>query len=121
MARVESCPVATLTILLVLGSCLSQGCAVGAALGLIGATTTAGVLVSDACNRSPNEEEPWFVSAFAENETELYSGPGEEYSHVGTLKEGAEIRLLGQRGDWVECCCDSFGHGWVHHSSVSGR
>jgi len=118
--RGDSLLVVALTLCLVLGSSLLKGCAVGAALGLVGATTTAGVLVSDTFDRSPNEDEPKFVSVFVKNETEVYTGPGVEYSRVTTLNEGVEIQVLGQRGDWVKCSCDRFKIGWIHHSSLSG-
>ena len=118
--RADSRLAVPLTLCLVIGSSLLQGCAVGAALGLMGATTTTGVLTSDAVDGTPNEVETWSVSAIVKNEAEVYAGPGEEYSRIGTLKEGAEIRVVGQKGDWIECCCDQFKRGWVHYSKLTG-
>ena len=110
----------TLSLCLVIGSTLLQGCAVGAALGLMGAAATAGVITSDAVDGTPNEAETWSVPAIVEKEAEVYAGPGEEYSRIAILKKGVEIRVVGQKGDWIECCCDQFKRGWVHHSRLSG-
>ncbi len=109
-----------LSLCLVIGSVLLQGCAAGAALGLMGTATTGGVLTSDAVDGIPNEAETWSVSAIVEKEAEVYAGPGQEYSRIAILKKGAEIRVVGQKGDWIECCCDQFKRGWVHHSTLSG-
>jgi len=107
-----------LTLCLILGSSLLKGCAVGAALGLMGATTNAGSLVSSAVEPGSKDNEPGAVFAFLKDDAPVYAGPGEEYSQIATLKEGTEIQVLGQQGDWIECRCAQFKVGWVNHSVV---
>jgi hypothetical protein len=102
---------------LVIGSSLLSGCAVGAAVGALTAVTQAGVLVETVLDTVRYAHEQ--VSLIVENETEVYAGPGEEYPRIATLHEGTEIKVLAHQGDWIECCCDECGDGWIHCPCVS--
>jgi hypothetical protein len=110
-----------LTLCLILGSSLLMGCAVGAAVGLMGAATNAAPLVSSAMEPGSQDNEPEQVFAFVEDDTAVYAGPGEEYSQIATLSEGTEIQVLRQRGDWIECRCVHFRVGWVDQSVVTHK
>jgi uncharacterized protein YraI len=81
------------------------------------AVTEAGVLTQTAWDAIRNQDEP--ESFVVKSETEVYAGPGEEYPRIATLAEGAAIMVLGQEGDWIECCCDECEDGWIHCSCVS--
>jgi len=105
-----------LALCLVLGTSLFSGCALGAAVGAMTAVTEAGVLAETAWNAIRNQDEPECV--VVKDETEAYSGPGEEYPRIATLPEGAEILVLGHEGDWIEFCCDECEDGWIHCSCV---
>lgn len=110
-------PVAAGTLCLVLGSSLLGGCVVGAAVGTLSAMTTTGVLVAaveDAVRFARQT-----VSLVVQNETEVYTGPGEEYTKIGRLNRDAEIQVLAEEGDWLRCTCGLFEEGWVHRSRVA--
>ena len=114
---VLSRPVAVLTVCLVLGSSVLGGCAVGAAVGTMSAMTTAGVLVAaveDAVRFARQT-----VSIVVKNETEVYTGPGEDYTRIGRLNRDAEIQVLAEEGVWLRCSCGLFEEGWVHRSRVA--
>jgi uncharacterized protein YraI len=81
------------------------------------AVTTAGVLAEAVLDTVRYAHEQ--VCLVVENETEVYAGPGEEYPLVATLDQGAEVKVLGHAGDWIECCCDECEDGWIHCSCVS--
>lgn len=104
------------TLCLVLGASLMTGCMLGPAVGILTAVTEGSVLVSAA------EQAVRFVhkgvSIFVWNETEVYTGPGEECSRLGRLNRGVEVQLVASRGDWLMCSSDLFGEGWIHSSSV---
>lgn len=105
------------TLCLVLGTSLMTGCAVGAAVGALSAVTTGGVLVSaveDAVRFAHKR-----LSFVVEKETEVYTGPGEEYSRIGRLNRGVEVQVVASRGDWLECSSGLFEKGWIHHSRVA--
>ena len=93
------------------------GCTVGPAVGLLTAITEAGVLVS-AVEQSARLAHAG-LSLIVQNETEVYTGPGEEYSRIGRLNTGVEVQLVASRGNWLECSSDLFGKGWIQSSSVS--
>jgi len=100
-----------MTLCLVLASSLLGGCAVGAAVGLMTAVTEVGVLAETALEAALDGDEP--ESVVVKKETDVYSGPGEEYARIATLHEGAEILVLERRGFWVECQCDECEDGWI--------
>ena len=102
------------TLCLVLAPSLFTGCILGAAVGAMTAVTEVGVLAEGAI---PNQDEPEIV--IVKEETRVYSGPGEEYPQITRLSQGAEIKVLKQDGDWIECCCDECRNGWIHCSCVS--
>lgn len=100
-----------MTLCLVLASSLLGGCAVGAAVGLMTAVTEVGVLAETALEAALDRDEP--ESFVVKKETHVYAGPGEEYTRIATLHDGAEILVLGHRGFWVECSCDECEDGWI--------
>jgi uncharacterized protein YraI len=81
------------------------------------AVTTAGVLAEAVVGTVKCAHEK--VSLVVENETEIYSGPGEEYPRIGRLNKGTEVTVLAHHGDWIECCCDECEDGWIHCPRVS--
>lgn len=88
---------------------------VGAALGTMSAVTTAGVLVGAVEDAVRYVRQG--VSLVVKNETEVYTGPGEEYVRIGRLNKGVEIQVLAKQGDWLQCSCGLFEDGWIHHPS----
>jgi len=104
------------TLCLVLGTSLMTGCTLGPAVGVLTAVTEASFLVSGV------EHAVRFVhkgvSIVVQNETEVYTGPGDECSKIGRLNKGVEVRLMASRGDWLMCSSDLFGKGWIHSSSA---
>jgi uncharacterized protein YgiM (DUF1202 family) len=92
-------------------SSLLGGCAVGAVVGVMTAATEVGVLAETALEAVLNTDEP--ESVVVKKETDIYSGPGEEYARVATLHEGDEILVLGYQGYWIECQCDECEEGWI--------
>jgi hypothetical protein len=104
------------SLCLVLGTSLMTGCMLGPAVGVLTAVTQASVLVSavEQAVRVVHEG----VSIVVQNETEVYTGPGDECSKIGRLNKGVEVRLVASRGDWLMCSSDLFGKGWIHASSA---
>jgi hypothetical protein len=100
-----------LTLCLVIAPFLLGGCAIGAAVGFMTAATEVGVLSEGALQAALDKDEPG--SVVVGKETDVYAGPGEEYARIATLDEGAEIRVLGHRGFWIECQCDECEDGWI--------
>jgi hypothetical protein len=114
--HVRSHSLIALTLCLVLGTSLMTGCALGAAVGALSAVTTAGVLVSavEDAVRFAHER----VSLVVRNGTEIYTGPGEEYSRIGRLNRGLEVQVVASRGDWLKCSSCLLEKGWIHRSRV---
>ena len=106
-----------LALWLALGSSLLSGCAVGAAVGAVSAVTSAGLLAStvEHAVRFAHQQ----VSLIVQNETEVYTGPGEEYSKIGRVNRGVEVQLLAKHGDWIKCTSGLFEKGWIHSSRVA--
>jgi hypothetical protein len=106
------------TLCLVLGTSLMTGCMLGPAVGVLTAVTEASVLVSAVEHAARFVHKG--VSIVVQNETEVYTGPGEECSRLGRLNKGVEVQLVASRGDWLMCSSDLFGKGWIHASSALG-
>ena len=117
-SHTQSRSLVVLTLCLVLGTHLMTGCMLGPAVGVLTAATEAAVLVSAV------EHAVRFVhkgvSIVVQNETEVYTGPGEECSKIGRLSEGVEVQLVASRGDWLMCSSDLFGKGWIRSPSAPG-
>ena len=107
-----------LTLCLVLGSFLLKGClAAGMGVAAMTAVTTAGVFVSAVEHAVQFAHEQ--LSIVVQNETEVYTGPGEEYSKIGRVNRSVEVHLVASRGDWLKCSSALFEKGWIHRSRVA--
>ena len=102
--------------------CLALGCSLfGACLvaptAIVTSTvvTTAGI-VNELEKAGQNTDDRNSLTAKAN--TEVYDGPGEEYSLIATLGEGDEIKVLQEEDDWIQCCADRFENGWIHQSGI---
>jgi uncharacterized protein YgiM (DUF1202 family) len=51
-------------------------------------------------------------------ETDVYEGPGKNYSLKGTLNKGDQFKVLGMSGGWIQCSSGKFETGWVQDSNV---
>ena len=51
-------------------------------------------------------------------ETDVYEGPGENYSLKGTLNKGDQFQVLGMKEGWIQCFSGQFEIGWVQNSNV---
>lgn len=51
-------------------------------------------------------------------ETQVYSGPGEDYLSLFKIYEAAEIRVLGNRGDWLKFSLPDGQQGWILNEHV---
>ena len=51
-------------------------------------------------------------------ETDVYEGPGKNYSLKGTLDEGDQFKVLEMKEGWIQCFSGQFEIGWVHKSNV---
>ncbi len=49
----------------------------------------------------------------------IRSGPGTNYSILGTLKPGVNVNLINEKGEWVEIEYSSGKRGWIHSSLVA--
>jgi len=57
-----------------------------------------------------------FVTVSAE--TDVYEGPGRNYSLKGTLHEGDQFKVLEIRRGWIQCFSGQFEIGWVQNSNI---
>ena len=51
-------------------------------------------------------------------ETDVYEGPGKDYSLKGTLDEGDQFKVLEMTEGWIQCFSGRFEIGWVQNSNV---
>jgi uncharacterized protein YraI len=101
---------------LVFAAITSGACAVAPALMLTSAAITAAAVVTEGERIMQPVNEP--NSVIVENETDVYAGPGEDYSHKGTLGKGDRIEVLGYQEEWIQCRSDQFEMGWIRDSDV---
>jgi len=52
-------------------------------------------------------------------ETDVYEGPGKNYSLKGALNKGDQFKVLGMREGWIQCFSGQFEIGWVQQSNTS--
>lgn len=103
-------------LMLALGCILLQACALApAVLVASAAVTTAGVAV-EAEKAVQDRHDPDSITV--KENAEVHDGPGKQYPRIATLHEGDEIRILGEKEDWVACHGDAFPVGWIHRSCV---
>ena len=51
-------------------------------------------------------------------ETDVYEGPGKNYSLKGALSKGDQFEVLGMSEGWIQCFSGQFEIGWVQDCNV---
>ena len=110
---------AVTAVILCLGCSLLGACLVAPAAIVTSAVVTSAGFVNELEKAGQKSDDPHSVTVRAD--TEVYEGPGEEYSLIATLCEGDEIKVLREKDDWIQCCADRFERGWIRQSGIPNR
>jgi uncharacterized protein YgiM (DUF1202 family) len=89
---------------------------VAPALVLTTAAVSALAVVSEGKRLVLNESEP--NSFIVKKDTDVYKGPGEDYSPKGTAVKGDKIEVARYWEGWVQWRSDQFEMGWIHDSDT---
>lgn len=106
-------------VILCLGCSLLNACLVAPAAIVTSALVTSAGIVNELEKAGQKSDDQHTVTVKAD--TEVYEGPGEEYSLIATLCEGDEIKVLQEEDDWIQCCADRFERGWIRQSGIPNR